>query len=62
MAASPSGEPVHAEGDNELAALNELAPGLATPRGSITGNRLADPSPLDPWAGIPVCYEAGVGI
>jgi hypothetical protein len=37
MAASPQGEQVHAEGDNEIAALNALARGLATLRGKMSG-------------------------
>jgi hypothetical protein len=37
VAASPTGEQVHAEGDNELAALSALARGLERVRGSMSG-------------------------
>jgi len=37
MAASAHGERMHAEGDNEIAALNALVRGLATLRGSMSG-------------------------
>jgi hypothetical protein len=37
MAASPQGEQVHAEGDDEVHALRALARGLMTLRGSMSG-------------------------
>lgn len=37
MAASPAGEQLHAEGDDEVRALRALARGLATLRGSMSG-------------------------
>jgi hypothetical protein len=43
MAASPQGEQVHAEGDDEIRALNALARGLATLRGSMSLGEAGDP-------------------
>jgi hypothetical protein len=37
MAASPAGEQVHAEGDDEVRAVRALARGLATLRGRMSG-------------------------